>query len=60
VSSESLVEVANGDGAISRFHNIKIIFPGALSEGGANLGTLYRGFTLSTYYLRTTTLLSGL
>ena len=43
VSSQSLAEGANGDGAISTFHNIKIIFSGALSEGGANLGDTIPG-----------------
>jgi hypothetical protein len=43
VSSKSLAEGANGDGAISRFHNIKIIFSGALNEGGANLGDTISG-----------------
>jgi hypothetical protein len=43
VSSKSLAEGANGDGAISSFHNIKIIFSGALSEGGANLGDTISG-----------------
>jgi hypothetical protein len=43
VSSRSLAEGANRDGAISRFHNIKIIFSGALSEGGANLGGIISG-----------------
>lgn len=33
----------DGDDAISRFHNIKIIFSGALSEGGANLGGTISG-----------------
>ena len=43
ISSKSSAEGANGDGAISSFHNIKIKFSGALSKGGANLGGTISG-----------------
>jgi hypothetical protein len=47
VSSKSLAEGAKGDGAISRFHNIKVIFSGALLREVLIWEAIYRELTVS-------------